>query len=464
MTSRESTALTKGESQWRQHVVGYNNATHGDGGMGKQPHQRNKLASPHVLNDPDLAGLGIGEGRCGAGKRIVLEDGQGMASRVSKTSPVWFHHPDKRAGLQASGEVPGLERLTKRWKKPQVVCEETGIVRNAAIVSVNSPDFMKAPFESNRDFFEQQGVAQRAHTLKSRHPERAAGKPIHEDAEAAVRGGIRPKGLETAVTAVTKDAPDHFYTAYARNEEALSSKHLYGRPVKEPFGKEGATAGAFDKERKVHSKQIVLKCPDSGKNRSVHHRNYEQAPDFMNAPYWSNVDKYHSRGFGADGSPRDFAHAGRDAGLQERGKNVAYVDDYTGKVYNKNIQSPEAPTWAKSAFESNRAYFEANQDKLKIGRVQELCENHDTIVGKRAAMTASFHDGHSKRHVFPNTRTGELEHGFGHYVSRDAPKFMTRSVSARAAARSARTTREGVRCVARQRSRRSPCRRPRTAR
>mmetsp|Transcript_30625 Transcript_30625/g.70677 ORF Transcript_30625/g.70677 Transcript_30625/m.70677 type:complete len:516 (-) Transcript_30625:212-1759(-) len=72
-----------------------------------------------------------------------------------------------RDGFVAAGD----QMKDRRSKKAAVTDQDTGKVANNSIVSVESPHWMKQPFENNRTFFEKQGVAQKLRTMSTQEHE-----------------------------------------------------------------------------------------------------------------------------------------------------------------------------------------------------------------------------------------------------------------------------------------------------
>lgn len=136
------------------------------------------------------------------------------------------------------GEVAaGLTREQVRMKKTNITDPDTGKLINMTKVSAAAPEFFKTSFENNREYFEQQGVAEQRRNPAGAELKAAGHRKSHTRMK---RSNITDphSGKIQNKTIVSKEAPDHFKTAFESNrthfEKQGVAEKLRDSPGKRP--------------------------------------------------------------------------------------------------------------------------------------------------------------------------------------------------------------------------------------
>eukprot|EP00931_Biecheleriopsis_adriatica_P094701 TRINITY_DN68329_c0_g1_i1.p1 TRINITY_DN68329_c0_g1~~TRINITY_DN68329_c0_g1_i1.p1 ORF type:complete len:238 (-),score=40.42 TRINITY_DN68329_c0_g1_i1:15-728(-) len=157
-----------------------------------------------------------------------------------------------------------------------------------------------------------------------------------------------------------------------------------------------AGLGQYSTTHRERQKRTNIVCPDTGKLRNKTIISVE-SPDWMKSSFESNRAYFEKQGIQQQIKKEEgHAYAGRAAPRKLIcTKRYNIVNKHTGVIQNKTIVSPAAPDWFKSAFESNRPYFEAKgiQQKLK-GRQANATERSESAPaspssGKKAPQSSS---------------------------------------------------------------------------
>eukprot|EP00933_Yihiella_yeosuensis_P053512 TRINITY_DN51755_c0_g1_i1.p1 TRINITY_DN51755_c0_g1~~TRINITY_DN51755_c0_g1_i1.p1 ORF type:complete len:438 (+),score=49.96 TRINITY_DN51755_c0_g1_i1:36-1316(+) len=234
-------------------------------------------------------------------------------SVVSVESPEWMKSPLQSnreiladRGL-ADGVTSGGYNCVHNVRRTNLVNEETGQIANKTIVSRQAPDWMKAAFENNRDHFEQKGVTQK---IQSRTGRAAGQSYVHDPATRTRKNNI------------------------------------------------------VDEETGVLKNQSIVS---------------PQSPDFMKSPFESNRQYFQSLG----------------ADQKLTGKaNVERVSSRRVDMHSNSFVSSRAPGWMKEPLRSNSSYLVESGVAEKIQRVEESREecqiaDPDRRCGKRVLRPQS---------------------------------------------------------------------------
>lgn len=151
-------------------------------------------------------------------------ESRGVAQQLSAPDPL---------GEVAAGIAPS----TVRMKKTNITDPDTGKLINATKVSAGAPAFFKTSFENNRKYFEQKGAAEKLR--KPAGAEITAAGSRKSEARMKKSNIIDPQsGKVSNKTIVSKDAPDHFKTAFESNriyfEKQGTAENLVDSQVKRP--------------------------------------------------------------------------------------------------------------------------------------------------------------------------------------------------------------------------------------
>ncbi|CAE7330171.1 unnamed protein product, partial [Symbiodinium pilosum] len=118
------------------------------------------------------------------------------------------------------GKISAGDKLKDRKsKKGTVIDAGTGKVANYSIVSVESPHWMKQPFESNRTFFEKQGVAQKLRSMSSQEHENhfVAGRRVPERPKQVFKQVKNEEGKIQNLSIVSVGAPQWMKSPFESN-------------------------------------------------------------------------------------------------------------------------------------------------------------------------------------------------------------------------------------------------------
>lgn len=180
-------------------------------------------------------------------------------SIVSPESPGWMKEPfeNNRQYFQSKGVAQKLRALSAEelretgFGRPvpvrprqvhKQITNEAGRVQNMSIVSRTAPDWMKSPFESNRTYFENAGIAQSKELPRSRSapPSKTSAPPASVVASATSAASPEPleappllldespgygaleKAKETAEAKVAKGVPCHAEQRSERRRKSAS--------------------------------------------------------------------------------------------------------------------------------------------------------------------------------------------------------------------------------------------------
>ncbi|CAK9113044.1 unnamed protein product [Durusdinium trenchii] len=105
-------------------------------------------------------------------------------------------------------------------KKGTVLDQDTGKVANNSIVSPESPAWMKGPFENNRDFFENQGVAEKLRTLSTqdmKEKEFVAGRKVPVRQRQVHKQHTNEAGRVQNLSIVSRAAPEWMKSPFESN-------------------------------------------------------------------------------------------------------------------------------------------------------------------------------------------------------------------------------------------------------
>mmetsp|Transcript_95584 Transcript_95584/g.205097 ORF Transcript_95584/g.205097 Transcript_95584/m.205097 type:complete len:398 (-) Transcript_95584:116-1309(-) len=183
----------------------------------------------------------------GKSVNCVLEETGRLANHsiVSERSPDWMKSPfesnrpyfdrlgvSQRLKSPRSGEAAGIESVAQHVQDSQrrrnhVLHADTGQINNQTIVSVLSPSWMKSPFESNREYFEEKGVAQKLQEAPStevagRLPKRQPTLRFHPGAPQAV-GNMPGKRRLDGAGYISSEAPEWMTCVYSGSQTTRGS-------------------------------------------------------------------------------------------------------------------------------------------------------------------------------------------------------------------------------------------------
>ncbi|CAE7231681.1 unnamed protein product [Symbiodinium sp. CCMP2456] len=124
----------------------------------------------------------------------------------------------------------------KKSKKGTVVDGGTGKVANNSIVSVESPQWMKQPFESNRSFFEKQGVAEKLKAMSyEEHEENfVAGRRVPVRPKQVFKQVKNEEGKIQNLSIVSVGAPQWMKSPFESNRPYFMSQGIAQRRQNEP--------------------------------------------------------------------------------------------------------------------------------------------------------------------------------------------------------------------------------------
>mmetsp|Transcript_63008 Transcript_63008/g.132986 ORF Transcript_63008/g.132986 Transcript_63008/m.132986 type:complete len:387 (+) Transcript_63008:47-1207(+) len=241
------------------------------------------------------------------------------SNNVSATSPDWMKSAfnNNRRHFEDIGPRPRSEVGDKPYagssttwigrgpalKKTGMSHQETGKVFSAQVVSMDAPEFMKSPFESNRDFLTKEG--------------RVKVQVFDTNAAKKMTKGERAAGIHS----------EHRRGDWLTSEEM--GKHT--NVVQEATG------------RICNATITSIAAPAFMKSPFETHRAYFEKIGVVQQLKPSVGPKEHEGVFG------------HNVGKSKR-LNLAHED---GRIYNGTIVSRDAPHFMKSPFESNRAHFTA---------------------------------------------------------------------------------------------------------
>lgn len=247
------------------------------------------------------------------GKRtnIVNPDTGKLANKtiVSVETPTWFKSAfesnrqlfeqqgidQKLGGGTPRGEVAagGYVRKGTTPKKGAVKIEDTGVIRNQTIVSTRAPAWFKSAFESNRDYFESQGVAQQ---LKA--PPRGTGETAAGFADEPVRmkrTNITDPDTGKLINAsiVSAGAPTWFKNAFENNREYFEQKGVAEQLKKPQAGAQTNAAGHGKSSPRMKKSNIA--DPTTGKiyNKTIISKD---APEHFKTAFENNRPYFEKQG------------------------------------------------------------------------------------------------------------------------------------------------------------------------
>eukprot|EP00435_Cladocopium_sp_Y103_P048035 s761_g14.t1 len=143
-------------------------------------------------------------------------------AKVTSKSAQKSEQPAHTKPFKFENEKGRVEKQEDEWrpgKRMNITAQDTGRIQNKTIVSVESPDWMKSFFESNRAYFEKQGVAQK---LKK------AGPP--GESPAGVPSSAREKGKKPG----TKMTCDETGILFSQTVGSANSPDWMDNPWKPP--------------------------------------------------------------------------------------------------------------------------------------------------------------------------------------------------------------------------------------
>lgn len=246
------------------------------------------------------------------GKRtnIVNPDTGKLANKtiVSVETPTWFKSSfennrkhfesqgiaQKLGASTPEGEVAagGYTRKGTTPKKGPVKMADTGVIRNQTIVSARAPGWFKESFESNRDYFESQGVAQ---NLKAPRMgvETAAGFDKEQVRMKRTNITDPDTGKLINATIVSAGAPGWFKNAFENNREYFEQKGVAEQRKQPQAGAQVTAAG----NRKSHArmKKSNIADPETGKisNRTIISKD---APEHFKTAFENNRPYFEKQG------------------------------------------------------------------------------------------------------------------------------------------------------------------------
>jgi len=373
-------------------------------------------------------------------KTHIYHEGTGTvfnSSIPSMRSPDWFkqsfeqsceHHEDKGQQVTQHGTA-----RKPQWQRNPAVDEETGKVLSNSIVSGQSPNFMKSPFESNKDFFIKQGIAQ---NLKKREPDtaRAAGK----EQNVAVQQGTNRQGRKTQIvqetgricnqTIVSVESPNFFKGPFENNKAFFMDQGIVEKmkSLQDLKGSHNHSAG-YDVTKQVNGKRVNIASPETGKVYATHMVSVGEVPEVMKRNYENHKDHYEKIGQKPTGKAHDersWDYAGTDSQFVHRHKTktTCIVAEESGKVHAKNIVSPESPSWMKEPFENNREHFVQAASEGKHP-VQKLGPSAQKDLQRRLDYTCGKSVGPRQIHI-SHTASGDRCLGEKYCISNGAPDWF----------------------------------------
>jgi len=214
-----------------------------------------------------------------------LDDGQ-YRERHREAATVEMLNSARGRQANAGMRTDHAARQDRRGIKTQIK-QESGHIMNQTIVSVNSPDFMKKPFENNLAFFKEQGIVQKL-TPKGEGNDKPA-STIHFDNSRNPVAGVRN-------------------SLNAQDETSKLRHHI----------------------------------TDEG-NTKVWHRGMES----RGKPLWMQQAASDTGEMAQEDLHRSWVVAGVDSGGIPRGKRAVVVHGETGKVMHRTKNSAATPAWMK---------------------------------------------------------------------------------------------------------------------
>ncbi|CAE7299076.1 unnamed protein product [Symbiodinium natans] len=131
-----------------------------------------------------------------------------------------------------NGHISAGDKLKdRRSKKGTVMDEGTGKVANNSIVSAESPQWMKQPFESNRSFFEKQGVAEKLRTMSTQEHESnfVAGRKVPVRPKQVFKQIKNEEGKIQNLSIVSIGAPQWMKSPFESNRPYFESQGIAQR-------------------------------------------------------------------------------------------------------------------------------------------------------------------------------------------------------------------------------------------
>eukprot|EP00930_Biecheleria_cincta_P028940 TRINITY_DN20142_c0_g1_i1.p1 TRINITY_DN20142_c0_g1~~TRINITY_DN20142_c0_g1_i1.p1 ORF type:complete len:379 (+),score=57.85 TRINITY_DN20142_c0_g1_i1:214-1350(+) len=315
------------------------------------------------------------------------------------------------------------EVLNVRGKRTNIVNPDTGKLANKTIVSVETPTWFKSSFESNREHFEKQGIAQK---LGRTTPEGevAAGGYVRK-ATTPRKGAVKIEdtGMIQNQTIVSTRAPDWFKCAFESNRDYFESQGVAQHLKVAHAG--GETAAGLPAQQ-VRMKKTNITDPDTGKliNATIVSSG---APAWFKTAFENNREYFEKQGVAEQRKPQAGAET-RAAGHQEthaRMKKSNIVDPQTGKISNKTIISKDAPDYFKTAFESNRPYFEKQGVAQKLQNSPEKQRPASAPKQQREEHHRSREERSGMRPASATTKSKHTGDRTGKVSSNERPRSAT---------------------------------------
>lgn len=141
-----------------------------------------------------------------------------------------------RKGYDNGYIAAGDKMKDRKTKKGTVVDGGTGKVANNSIVSVESPQWMKQPFESNRSFFEKHGVAEKLKTMSNEEHEDnfIAGRRVPVRPKQVFKQVKNEEGKIQNLSIVSVGAPQWMKSPFESNRPYFMSQGIAQRRQNEP--------------------------------------------------------------------------------------------------------------------------------------------------------------------------------------------------------------------------------------
>lgn len=293
-----------------------------------------------------------------------------------------FAEASPDAGLPAHQYRPG------RGKLSGIVCSQSGMVSSNTIVSEGAPDFLKSPFESNKDYFVKSGLHIQRLVHDRRDPtnvaDRSGGKTcleMHKSASAlcgAKRHDIKSEatGKIYNQTMTSGDSPQWFGLPLEHNREFYASKGLTPEGLTQEnrdmaFGRR--TAGIVQKAGQVTGKMkapLVHAVTGQVCSNSICSLG---SPDHFKTSFDANREYYkaelgvtHSMRRGGADDDRMAEYPG--------GKQVHLVSPHTGELCYANMSNTTAPQWMRRPLLDNKEHIEK-----KHGTKLQECTTHKDV-------------------------------------------------------------------------------------
>jgi hypothetical protein len=184
--------------------------------------------------------------------------------------------------------------------------QDSGHIMNQTIVSTNSPDFMKKPFENNLAFFEEMGIVQKL----------------------TPRVGQKSGEVGVQNSDIVQKSP--------RKEKGKTGSTIHFDNSRNPVAGVRASLSAQDENSRL--KHHITQDDNS----KVCYRSMES----RGAPSWMHCDPESDAG-DKEELLRKWDAAGNDPGVRPKGKRTVIVNSDTGKVFHKSVKSAATPGWMK---------------------------------------------------------------------------------------------------------------------